>query len=900
MIDPREHGRLALPHSTPEDAIERLGPRKEARPLSKSLGTSLAAAILTAAVVLTGLPPTAQGQTPDTQPPGGAARAPGQKVEEIVVRGTTQGSMDFTAADSVTSFNAADLQALGAQSIEDLAAFTPNLEIVSSGATTPSFFIRGVGLNDFNANAVSSVAIYQDDVNLSGQGLQLPTIFDVEAVNVLRGPQGTGLARNASAGAIKLYSRKPTGQFNGFGIATAGNYNYQDYQGGVEAPIWKDILSARLAFRYIDRDGFVENGCGGLAAERIGFVRPFVGIPIARCRATEIRGVPPISPGGTGLNIFSSSAPNVPAGLPDEANDRHVYALRSTFRFEPGLDSSFLAGVQYAKLHERSRLGHAYGTSGQAFGSTDILGYKKPEVALMQLKRFHEVADCDITVSACVNRLQPIAIELNESDLAKNLDDEPYIGYYDRVGPTRNEVLSTYIRGEYYLPYGIDLRTVTGYATYDRLIDVDLDFSPTVLAEVAQDDDLYQLTQDLAFSGDLGDFDPATWEFGGLFLYEDLNALQDITLRQDTAAFLISGRKYSQQIRSWAVYGQFERDLWNDFVIDGGVRWNWEQKELRMMTLSGLNNGPERAQRRPAYFNPDEAWNAPTGTLRLTYNFTEDARSYWKYTRGWKAGHYNATSPPRIDGVSVADPETIDAFETGFLASWFGGMLDADFSLFYYAYSNYQLFTIETDFGTLPAFVVLNVDNAEVYGAELDLVAKPWPGAFWNVRGSWLESHFVDFVQQQVEQRTIGDTVVTVVREVDATGNRLLNSPQFKVSFSLEQAIPLWKYGAIIPRYDGVWTSENFFDVTEGRGIPRGDGTFRVPKHTFSQKDYWMHNARLSYAPPTQNPVVSVWVRNIEDKAVRQLGADATTFLSTTLHYVGDPRTYGVDVVFTF
>jgi hypothetical protein len=126
------------------------------------------------------------------------------KDEEIVILGgESDAAQDFEAADSVTGFGAEDLAALGAQDIADLAAFTPNLEIVTAGATTPTFFIRGVGLNDFNSNSTGAVAIYQDDVPINAPALQLSTLYDMEAVNVLRGPQGTGLARNASAGAIK-------------------------------------------------------------------------------------------------------------------------------------------------------------------------------------------------------------------------------------------------------------------------------------------------------------------------------------------------------------------------------------------------------------------------------------------------------------------------------------------------------------------------------------------------------------------------------------------------------------------------------------------------------------------------------------------------------------------------
>ncbi|MBW1845165.1 MAG: TonB-dependent receptor plug domain-containing protein, partial [Deltaproteobacteria bacterium] len=176
------------------------------------------------------------------------------------------GTGDFQAADSVTAFSTDDLAALGAQTIADLAGYTPNLEIVSPGATTPTFFIRGVGLNDFNANSTGAVAIYQDDVAINAPALQSPMLFDVEAVNVLRGPQGTGLARNASAGAIKFYSRKPSGEFGGFVRSEFGNFGARDFEGAVEVPLLEDILSGRFAFRLSQRDGTMKNRCGNARA----------------------------------------------------------------------------------------------------------------------------------------------------------------------------------------------------------------------------------------------------------------------------------------------------------------------------------------------------------------------------------------------------------------------------------------------------------------------------------------------------------------------------------------------------------------------------------------------------------------------------------------------------------
>ena len=83
-------------------------------------------------------------------------------VEEMVVSGSTAGGIlaDVARSNSVTAFDSKDLEAIGAADISDLANFTPNLEIVVAGSTSPTFFIRGIGLNDFNANAAGAVAVY--------------------------------------------------------------------------------------------------------------------------------------------------------------------------------------------------------------------------------------------------------------------------------------------------------------------------------------------------------------------------------------------------------------------------------------------------------------------------------------------------------------------------------------------------------------------------------------------------------------------------------------------------------------------------------------------------------------------------------------------------------------------
>jgi iron complex outermembrane receptor protein len=298
--------------------------------------------------------------------------------------------------------------------------------------------------------------------------------------------------------------------------------------------------------------------------------------------------------------------------------------------------------------------------------------------------------------------------------------------------------------------------------------------------------------------------------------------------------------------------------------------------------------------------------------VRLTYRFRDDTQVFWKYTRGWKPGTYNATSATLFDtypdpdddvstfaNISVAKPETLDAFETGVRGSWLEGRLGLDFSLFYYAYADYQLFTAQQYSGGQPEFVILNAPGAEVYGAELDAVGRPWTGAYLNVRFAWLESQFLDFVQLQQEIEP-GATNRAINRELQNTGHPLLNSPRFKVSLTAEQTLPLGRWGSLSARYDGVWTDTTYYDATQGRGIPNVQNKEFLPENTIAQVPYWVHNLRLSYRPPGLQVEIAGWVRNLTNKAYKTFAFDGSTFNNTTIYFVGDPRTYGGSLVFNF
>jgi hypothetical protein len=241
---------------------------------------------------------------------------PSLDIEEIIITGEQGGMLVKDDTVSVMSFDAGELQVEGIKDIRDLSNFTPSLEIKSAfAASNPTIYIRGVGLDDFNANAASAVAVYQDGVYMQSPAGQLFQFYDVENVEVLRGPQGT-LYRNASAGAILLRSRKPEDEFSSSVTATYGNFELWEVEGFVNAPIIPDILSGRLSGTWAIRDGITKNRCAAQADQ------------------AEVIPPPPGRPVKPPCNQTTGGAPGVPQvrfvdpHLDDDTNDVDYFAVR--------------------------------------------------------------------------------------------------------------------------------------------------------------------------------------------------------------------------------------------------------------------------------------------------------------------------------------------------------------------------------------------------------------------------------------------------------------------------------------------------------------------------------------------------------------------------------------------
>jgi iron complex outermembrane receptor protein len=162
---------------------------------------------------------------------------------------------------AVTAFTADALDRLAVDDLSDLDAQVPNLTVYAArgSSSTVTAYIRGVGQSDPLWGVDPGVGIYMDDVYIARPQGALLDVFDVERVEVLRGPQGTLYGKNTIGGAIKYISRGLPNAFDGFASVTVGNYNQLDVKAAVGGPIGSDALRARIAVASLNRDGFGEN-----------------------------------------------------------------------------------------------------------------------------------------------------------------------------------------------------------------------------------------------------------------------------------------------------------------------------------------------------------------------------------------------------------------------------------------------------------------------------------------------------------------------------------------------------------------------------------------------------------------------------------------------------------------
>lgn len=183
-------------------------------------------------------------------------------VGEVVVTAQKRSENLQDVPLSVAALDGERLQSIFAagDDILSLSARVPALYAESSnGRVAPRFYIRGLGNADFDLAASQPVSVIMDDVVMENVVLKSTPLFDLDRVEVLRGPQGTLFGRNTTAGIVKFDTIRPSQTLSARGTATYGSYGTLSFDGGLGAPIVQDLLAARLSVLVQRRDDWIDN-----------------------------------------------------------------------------------------------------------------------------------------------------------------------------------------------------------------------------------------------------------------------------------------------------------------------------------------------------------------------------------------------------------------------------------------------------------------------------------------------------------------------------------------------------------------------------------------------------------------------------------------------------------------
>lgn len=186
-----------------------------------------------------------------------------QTLGEVIVTTQKKSQSALEVPVAVSAVTGSVMDKLNLHQLDDVAQFTPGVQIQMQSPNNPGYVIRGVTSDDGAAYAQPRVSVFMDGVSTSRSRGSAVELYDLERLEVAKGPQGTLFGRGAEIGGISIIRHKPVNYLTGELALNYGSYNQRQATGFINTTIIKDKLANRFAFDYDARDGFIKNEAGG-------------------------------------------------------------------------------------------------------------------------------------------------------------------------------------------------------------------------------------------------------------------------------------------------------------------------------------------------------------------------------------------------------------------------------------------------------------------------------------------------------------------------------------------------------------------------------------------------------------------------------------------------------------
>ena len=587
---------------------------------------------------------------------------PSDTIEEVFVTAQKRSESLQTVPVSMTALTSAQLQEIKMDSPSDLVAQIPNLQVNGIvGEASPVFSLRGISMFDYSLSQSSPVASYIDEVYKGNFVLFGVDMYDLERIEVLRGPQGTLYGKNTTGGAINFITHKPGFQTDGYLKIGAGNYNRQEAEGALQGALIDDRLAARVAFTYTKADGWFQN------------VAP--GYP-------DLEGIDQY---GVRASLLFKATDDLEATLrwSKSRQNPQNYGIYDII-CRPGIDAGCApggVGGSYYRTQDGTATGVPLANDEIGQNYTPKRRQDNQAVALtVNWNLSDTLALSSITSWDDGSLFNPEGTDGAPIDVFKI----PYTGTTNQVTQdlrltSRGTGPFSFIAGAYYQHEDIYNSTENQFFTStdvngDNIVD----------------------NQDCAASG-----------FVACIFHNQFDQLRN------------SWALYTDD--SYALNDQFKLRAGLRYNHDKATQKNAYAQLRGVDGVPIANIIPGSTTDLYATARQDITNVAWTGRAGVDYTPAQDLLIYANYSRGYRSGAFNAQfffSPTEFNSV---EPETVDSIEVGLKSTWLNGRLQADGAIFHYVYKNQQLIDVQST-GQQP---LINIPESKVTGAELELVMRP-------------------------------------------------------------------------------------------------------------------------------------------------------------------------------
>jgi iron complex outermembrane recepter protein len=783
------------------------------------------------------------------------------QIEEILVTAQKRETGIQTTPVAITAFDAQALQHAGIDDALDIQLFVPNTVFSKTNFSSANFSIRGVGNSAVGVSADSGTGVHVNGVYLNAPRIFETEYYDVERIEVLRGPQGTLYGRNTTAGVINVITAKPDDVLAGQFSLEMGNYNAVKTKGVLNLPIGDSVAQRFSAFS-LDRDGYVDNLYTGndidgrdmwsvRSSTRVNFSETVDSTLMvmhfkeddSRSRVTkqlcrkDPEGILGCLPTGLGFDTPHGAASASGAlaeliGLHSPGVDQYADSINPPDMRKVYLDYDprYFVEETIASLEFNWRLA--------GYTVTSLTGYSKAYVESRM--------DYDWTVPS---------VDFNYPVVGFLLDGEQRVtAERDRETDYSNE----------------DSEQVSQELRITSDMQGPFNFTAGFFAMSAQIDSHYTVHF------------PSGYQYGQLVGIPEEQSLYDNHMK-------------NYRVKTWALFGESYYELRNSTRVTFGLRYTDEHKEAesRQLFLDFKSSISD------PYLFQENNWQEWTGKVgvdrQLELGFTNDTLLFASIARGYKGGGFNP--PGSMTFSSTFDPEYLNAFEAGAKNTLMNRRLQANFTFFHYDYEGLQMSKIVEQ-----TSINENVD-AMITGLESEFTYVP--DEHWRVQLNlaYLDAEIGDFVSFDTTDPAQTGSAAGVFSlygsnylladpsssgvDIDLQGNRLPNAPEFSATASVEYVVAIGGDYDLTARLQCYWQDEFFARV------------FNTQKDKVGAWSVW--DAQLRLESPTRPWSVKAWVKNIknEDHVTGHYTTDATSGLFTNV-FTLEPRTYGLTFGYRF